>query len=103
MELKGDGRGRTAKAPPPDEFQFTLIYCWHYRQQRLEWVDRTRTPDAETMLVSQALFVTLTFSKPYSFFALWPKTWLRIRWRPSVAESAREGNRTGDRTGTWRL
>ena len=27
-------------------------------------------------LVSQALLVTLTLSKPYSFLPFWPKTWL---------------------------
>ena len=25
---KGDGAGRMANAPPPDEFQFTLMYVW---------------------------------------------------------------------------
>ena len=37
---------------------------------------RSRTVEAEMTLVSQALLVTLTLSKPYSFLPDWPKTWL---------------------------
>ena len=34
------------------------------------------TPEQEIRLVSQALLETLMFSIPYSFFPVWPKTWL---------------------------
>jgi len=27
MPWKGEGKGRMAKAPPPEAFQFTLRYC----------------------------------------------------------------------------
>ena len=37
---------------------------------------RSRTVEPEMTLVSQALLVTLTLSKPYSFLPFWPKTWL---------------------------
>ncbi|KAJ3508244.1 hypothetical protein NMY22_g16674 [Coprinellus aureogranulatus] len=63
LAWKGDGRGKMAKAPPPDEFQLTLIYCC-VRCQHLGALDveSLLTPEADMMLVSQALFVTLTFS-----------------------------------------
>jgi hypothetical protein len=77
---KGEGRGRMANAPPPEAFQFTAMYCCCYirdgvRNGGLDWM-MGLTPDEEMMLVSHALFVTLTFSYPFSFFVGCPKTWL---------------------------
>ena len=74
----GEGRGRIAKAPPPEAFQLTLMYCYSSRVMNTFLISSMEilTPDADIILVSQALFVTFTFSMPYSFFAGWPKTWL---------------------------
>jgi hypothetical protein len=55
---KGDGAGRMANAPPPDEFQFTLMYV----------------PDAEMTFVSHALPDIFMLSIQCSFFAACPKT-----------------------------
>ena len=66
-----------ANAPPPEEFQFTLMYfCGVHEQGRGRDVGGVRTPDEETTFVSQALLVTLRLSSPCSFLAGWPKTCL---------------------------
>jgi hypothetical protein len=50
---------------------------WNGQQRRSDREYR-RTPDALITFVSQAEFVTFTFSIPNSFFPVWPKTWLRV-------------------------
>lgn len=66
-----------ANAPPPEAFQFTLIYFCHgvSMDSRIR-PETVRTPDEETTLVSQALLVSLRLSMPCSFLAGWPKTCL---------------------------
>jgi hypothetical protein len=77
MPWKGEGKGRTAKAPPPDEFQLTLMY--RYRKSITVDFPQLKivlTPEVEMRLVSHALLVTLTFSILCSFFADCPNTCL---------------------------
>ena len=70
--LRKDSKSATARRVPVD----TDVLLIEPSHEYVSYVVYELTPDADIILVSQALFVTFTFSMPCSFFAGWPKTWL---------------------------
>ncbi len=80
-----------ANAPPPEEFQFMLMYFCHGMNVDSGVSPETvRTPDEETTFVSQALLVTLRVAMPCSFLAGWPKTCLCQRSERDLVQTRRK-------------